>query len=122
MSNKLYVTWEDVSRYIDSVIGFIARTKKLEKVTGIYGIPRGGLVLAVMLSHRMGVPLLLAPCKDCIIIDDIADTGITLKHYDECGYFITTMFYHKQSVVTPKYWYFDKTNKWVVYPWEDTNV
>jgi hypoxanthine phosphoribosyltransferase len=120
--SKMLVTWEQVNHYLDALIGYLARTQKLEKVVGIYGIPRGGLVLAVMLSHRLNVPLLLAPCKDCIVIDDIADTGITLKHYAESNYFITTMFYHEQSIVVPNYWFFDKTNKWVVYPWEDTNV
>lgn len=45
-------------------------------VDGIYGIPRGGLPLAVLLSNRLSLPLLMAPTKQCIVVDDIFDTGV----------------------------------------------
>lgn len=110
------VQWEEVYKYINSL-------KKLYFIpTGIYGIPRGGLVLAVMISHLLDIPLLQAPCKDCIVVDDIADTGITLQHYKEKGYFITTMFYHKQSKVVPDFWKYEKKDCWIAFPWEKENV
>lgn len=111
---KEFVTWEDVNNYTDAV----ARELKDSNVTGVYGIPRGGLIFAVMLSHKMNIPLLLAPCKDCIVVDDISDTGNTLVHYKHSRYYITTMFYHRQSKVVPNLWYKEKKNSWIVYPWE----
>lgn len=113
---KLFVEWTDVTEYINKVASLIRRSSS--KVTGVYGIPRGGLIFAVILSHKLNIPLLTAPCKDCLVIDDIADTGKTLIHYKECGYTITTMFYHRQSCVIPDYWYEQKNDSWVVYPWE----
>ena len=44
-------------------------------VDGIYGVPRGGLPIAVLLSNRLGLPLLMAPTKQCIVCDDILDSG-----------------------------------------------
>ena len=111
--NAEYLDWMDVEAYIDRVKAYcIPRHFK-----GIYGIPRGGLVLAVMVSYRTGLPLLQAPARDCLIIDDIADSGKTLLHYKEKGYAITTMCYKETSQVEPDM-YHKKTTDWIVFPWE----
>ena len=39
--------------------------------------------------------------------------------FQECGYLISTMFYKKDSLVEPDYWYANKYNDWIVYPWEE---
>lgn len=109
------VEWEQVHEYIDKLAIELSNTA----LSGVYGIPRGGLILAVMLSHKLDIPLLLSPCENCIVIDDIADTGKTLLHYKQQEkYYITTMFYHKQSSVVPDFWYKEKKDNWIVYPWE----
>ena len=110
VKNKM-LSWQEVEDYINSLV-------IPENASGVYGIPRGGLVFAVMISHRYNLPLLQAPCKNCIVVDDIADTGFTLKHYRQKGYFITTMYYHKQSEVVPDFWYKEKQKDWIVFPWE----
>ena len=105
--------WKEVEYFVEQL------AKELPKnITGVYGIPRGGLCLAVMLSHKLNIPLLAAPSKNCVVIDDIADTGETLYHYRGKGYYIATMYYHKQSKVVPDFWYKEKTNEWIVFPWE----
>lgn len=112
---KEFVTWAQVEEYTNKVASMYLK----ENIKGVYGVPRGGLVLAVILSHKMHIPLLAAPCDDCIIVDDIADTGKTLLYYaQKDSYNITTMFYCKKSLVTPDYWYKEKKNYWIVYPWE----
>lgn len=111
---SISVKRSDVDEYIDEL------SFKLPKnVTGVYGVPRGGLVLAVMLSYKCNIPLLQAPCEGCVVIDDIADTGTTLEHYKEKGYYIATMFYHKQSKVVPDFWKHEKQNEWIIFPWEE---
>lgn len=110
----LQVTWTDVDDFIDKVTIHYA-TKNL---TGVYGIPRGGLILAVMASHSLGIPLLQAPMKGCLVIDDISDTGITLKHYRDKGYQIATMFSTKNTQVKPDLTMFTKDDEWIVFPWE----
>ena len=59
---------------------------------------------------------------DYIIIDDIVDTGETLKKYKEqpeCrnSYFVT-IHEHEHSSVKPDYSVLYKEDKWIVYPWE----
>ena len=117
---KYYVSWNEVEEFIDNV----AEKYRDEEIKGVYGIPRGGLIFAVMLSHKMNIPLLQAPCKNCIIIDDICDSGESLIHYttsryEEQKYHITTMFYKVGASVTPEYYMKEKNNMWIVYPWEE---
>lgn len=121
MVEKVLVSWKDMELYIENVVNW-ANSNNI-KPTGVYGIPRGGLILATLLSYRMNIPLLLAPTQGCIIIDDIADSGRTLCHYTDNDtqfnkYHITTMYYHERSIVKPDYYYAYKDDKWIVFPWE----
>lgn len=107
------VTYEQVDQFVARV----ADICKKRPFCGVYGFPRGGLPIAVWVSHKAGLPLLMAPHDGALLVDDIADTGGTLKRYAG-KYFIATMFYHRQSVVVPDLWLFEKTNEWIVFPWE----
>jgi len=108
------ITWEDVDDFVDNVtIKYATRQPK-----GVYGIPRGGAVLAVMISHALGVPYLGAPCDGCMVVDDISDSGITLEHYRKKGYEIVTMFCHPSTKVIPDFYGRLKSDEWIVFPWE----
>ena len=119
---KVNLSWGMVEAYVDHV----AKVYTDFKFTGVYGFPRGGLVLAVMISHRMGIPLLMSPSKGCLIVDDICDSGETLLHYmknssalNKPDYAITTMVYKENDLVTPDYYWGIKKDEWIVFPWED---
>lgn len=124
MENKpiIYVSWKSVDRYLNKVVDII-KEKKL-KPSGVYGIPRGGLIFATLLSYKLDIPLLLNAAKDCIVIDDIADSGRTLLHFTNNDtqfnkYFITTMYYCSRSMVKPDFYMYDKYDEWIIYPWEE---
>ena len=119
---KFYVSWKDMEDFVEYLIDEL--NKKKFKPIGVYGIPRGGMILATMLSYKLDIPLLLNASKGCLIVDDIADSGRTLLHFTENDtqfnkYYIATMFYHKRSLVKPDYYKFEKTDKWIVFPWEE---
>ena len=63
----------------DECIYYISMRCKNKKFEGVYGFPRGGLCLAVALSHSLGLPLLDKPKNNSLIVDDIYDTGYTLE-------------------------------------------
>ena len=119
--NKIYVTWDDMSEFVEELIKEI-KSKNI-KPTGVYGIPRGGLILATLLSYKLDIPLLMAACDGCIIVDDIADSGRTLLHYTSNDtqfntHYIATMFYHERCMVKPNFYKYTKDDKWIVFPWE----
>jgi hypoxanthine phosphoribosyltransferase len=117
MNDKEYLTWDEFDVAIEKMAEEY-RSRGLN-CTGVFGIPRGGLPLAVALSHRLNLPLMLHMNKSLLLVDDIADKGTTLsayKFFDESPVF--TIHYHRQSVVVPDFWVYEKTDKWIVYPWE----
>lgn len=109
--------WNQVEQFVEDV------AREFGDVDGVYGPPRGGLVFAVMLSHRLGVPLLMAPTDGCLIVDDICDEGDTMLHYRKAlNAKIATMFYVKGATVTPDMWMLEKRRgDWVIFPWEVRN-
>lgn len=116
------VTYEHVDRFIQRVTEFC----KDKNFVGVYGPARGGLPFAVWLSHRAKLPMLMSPCKGCLIVDDIADTGKTLEKYagvigDKYAdkYTICTMFYHRDCSFEPDLWMYEKGKEWIVFPWEE---
>ncbi len=118
---KVYVSWNDFEEFVDSLVQEMKKRKF--KPTGVYGIPRGGLILATLISYKLDIPLLMNASKGCLVVDDIADSGRTLYHFTENDtqfnkYFIATMYYHQRSIVKPDYYKFEKADKWIVFPWE----
>ena len=68
----------------------------------IYGIPRGGLPLAVKLSYLLNLPMILDPnniTKSTIICDDISDTGKTLHKVKDN--YIVTIFWSNETLTLP---------------------
>jgi len=116
--NKRYLNWEDVEDLID-----ILHSNILESdfnIERIYGIPRGGLIPAVLLSHKMGIPLTnYAYTKNSLIVDDICDSGKTLSEMLAPN--PTAVLHYKPHTanITPNF-YASKfgSNDWIVYPWE----
>ena len=43
-------------------------------------VPRGGLCLAVALSHKLKINLISKPIKNSLIVDDVYETGKYIKH------------------------------------------
>ena len=111
-----YFTWSD----FDKSVLYIANKCKSLEFSGIYGIPRGGLCLAVALSHKLNVNLISKPQKNSLIIDDVYETGITLNTLKDIE---GAMFFVLFSKIEPKWWntvHITEKDEWIVFPWEDT--
>ena len=124
---KDFVSWELIDDCVTDIAFYLKDTGKIFK--GVFGIPRGGSLLAVMLSHKLDIPYITEFWRvgdgDIVVIDDIADTGKTFQFYKEQpetkdAHYVT-IHEHKQSIVKPDYSVIEKVDKWIVYPWETTN-
>ena len=124
---KEFISWNVVDECVLDIAEHLIRTEI--KFRGVYGIPRGGALLAVMLSHKLNItfyPLYFSTAKfdgdDFVVIDDIVDTGKTLQNLkkldeNEQAYYVS-IHEHKDSIVKPDYSVIYKEDKWIVYPWE----
>ena len=117
---KEFITWKQFDKAIDKMVKHYKQTNN--NCLAVYGPPRGGLVFAVALSHRLNLPLVTSLSDmtgRILIVDDIIDTGLTMtKYINEMNHTIYTMHYHQQSKVVPDFYVSNKTDKWIVYPWE----
>ena len=129
MSNKkeCTISWRTFVSCVNKIENRIKTNYSHKKFKVLWGIPRGGLVLAAMLSHRLNVPLCskdtIPKIRPLLLVDDIADTGKTLKGVlslteNNDDIVIATIHYHKQSSIIPDIWIKEKKDKWIVYPWE----
>ena len=110
-----YFSWADFDRSVE----FIAKKCKFLKISGIYGIPRGGLCLAVALSHKLKIKLISKPIENSLIVDDIYETGQTLNSFKNIK---GAIFYVLITKKEPSWWNsvnFINPNEWVVFPWEN---
>lgn len=82
MNKILRISWSEFISEIDYLAEMIKKDSKLEKIKSIYAIPRGGLIIGVILSHKLGVPMIYDSSKvnnHTLVVDDISDTGNTLS-------------------------------------------
>jgi hypoxanthine phosphoribosyltransferase len=149
IAEKLKVSWAIFGKQINSIVKVI--NSRSTEYTRVVGISRGGLPLGVALSHRLNLPFsvvgvssynddtneqetLICDTPDIIfkgwegnilIVDDIADSGQTLKflrektnkyHNIKCT--TVTIYYKERSIIRPDI-YLETTEKWIVFPWEN---
>ena len=121
-NDRLVMTWEAFDAYVEKLVKMLRAHADAEGMafTGDYGFPRGGLCLAVKLSHLMGLPLLLAPAPNCVVCDDISDSGETLLKYQRSAQYVTVTLLARQGTAAMPAYYGElvETGHWVLFPWE----
>ena len=104
----------------DQAVAVLAKRYASIPITGIYGVPRGGLCLAVALSHALQQPLLSDPLPDALIVDDVYETGRTLQAlHARCP---NTRFAVWISKCPPLWWQaavVTDYSEWLLFPWEN---
>ncbi len=114
IGNKVFVYWDDITVLVDELCHTIATSGV--QIKSITGIERGGLIPAVMISHKLNIPYVTKITKDTLVVDDICDSGETLKNM-VAGY-TATLHYKKTAIFTPDFYSKEVGTEWIVYPWE----
>ncbi len=64
---KLFLSWGDIDNLIEDLCQKIQSTRPPHIIESVPGLPRGGLIPAVIVSHKTGIPFIevetLAPIK-----------------------------------------------------------
>tara|TARA_B100000131_G_C18124205_1_gene614086 strand:+ start:4404 stop:4961 length:558 start_codon:yes stop_codon:yes gene_type:complete len=100
-NTRSYVGWADWEENVCELRDQL----KLKDWLFVYGIPRGGVTLSTMLSHKLGIPMvadapgywmldwyhwrmrqnipLKSECKNILVVDALIDTGNTIEYLKE---------------------------------------
>ena len=111
----IHFTWNEFDKSVEQIYN---KCKFIE-FSGIYGVPRGGLCLAVALSHKLKINLISKPIKNSLIVDDVYETGITLNTFKNIE---GAMFFVLFSKIKPIWWntvHTSEKSEWIVFPWEN---
>ena len=107
------VTWHELETEADR----IANTWR-GKVNAVYGIPTGGVPLALLVAQRLNVPITAhwSNGSPTLVVDDLIDTGRTMDAYNTTSY-IDAAFRKPHSPVryAPNARCIDE---WLWFPWE----
>ena len=85
-------------------------------IDSVMGLPRGGLIPAVLISHELNLPFVLHPGKNTLVVDDINDTGHTLSKAP--GAYWAVLHNKPTSKFKDCIYAKEVGNQWIVYPWE----
>ncbi|MCK9281411.1 MAG: phosphoribosyltransferase domain-containing protein [Melioribacteraceae bacterium] len=129
---KRFVSYSKYSMILSELVENIKNSKK--KFDYVCGLTRGGLPIAVHLSHNLKCKFITQSelCETVIagysvlIVDDIADTGksfegikVFLKERSLNKEYFASLFYKQRSSVKPDYYNnLIPDNEWIVFPWE----
>lgn len=127
---KLFLSWGDIENLVENLCQKILTTQYPLIIESVTGLPRGGLIPAVMVSHKLGIPFKnfneLSPLtwwktrdSSILVVDDICDSGKTLQYVQP--YYTTATLHYKpevSSILPDIYSESISKNDWIVYPWE----
>lgn len=125
MPNKISYSWKWVDKQLE-IIG--EKLEAIDKPTFVTGIPRGGLIPAVLASHKFNIPYIgfeaakaLPPSlrTQVVILDDIADSGKTLQQIKSYNFITATLACRYNTTSVPTYTgALISDDHWLVFPWE----
>lgn len=109
-------TWQQFDEAVDKIIAKLGNVRP----ACVYGVPRGGLILAVVLSERLGIPYTKVPSSGMLWCDDIVDTG---KTYEESFEMFPNAVYCALICKKPEKDLIYAENfvgrkEWILFPWE----
>lgn len=94
------IKWVDILHRVNTI------KNRYHEDTKYWGIPRGGQVVAGMLGNAVD------NIEECdVIVDDLIDSGNTVKKYEKYGKPIEVLFDKRIEL----------QNEWLVFPWENHN-
>jgi len=116
--NKLFLSWDDINTSVKVLCEKIIT--EYPNIDSVMGLPRGGLIPAVLISHQLDLPFVLHPGKNTLVVDDINDTGETLSKAP--GAYWAVLHHKPTSKFTPNFYAKEVGDEWIVYPWERSDA
>lgn len=126
MKDKKFYSWEWLDKTVMELGEQILSSN--QEIKYVTGVPRGGLIPSVMLSHYMNkqyksysdaMELTTPERQKVLVIDDISDSGETLLTAEKFGFVTATLTVRHSTIFFPDYYIHNiEDERWLVFPWE----
>lgn len=125
---KRAVSWKIINEQVNEI------AKKIDKkgwdIKQIFGVPRGGLVAAVMLSHKLKAAMIFDDTlidNTTLIVDDAIEEGKTIKDLLANNPKVSILYISKDAEkdeILSKYpdlivGEVKEAHHWIIFPWEE---
>lgn len=130
------ISWQQIEDAVNNIVDRIKENQDTFDV--IIGLSRGGLIPAVMLSHKLNIPLIpvvwqtrdgntqwrdivaIHNKSTTLVVDDLVDSGRTYSEImNIAGNVKFAALYNKQYSIVLDYWGTTLYNdRWLCFPWE----
>lgn len=114
MTERVHVSYAQVSYAAQ----LLARRWTGERLEGVYGVPRGGVVPAAIVAGLLDLQMVDEPGPDVLVVDDLVDSGATADRVLRSTCRAFDALYRKPTsppLFAPAA---IKVDGWVVFPWE----
>lgn len=125
------VDWSTYLKHIQTICEFLQSRSYLSpqhhKLSYVAGIPRGGHVAAICISHHSDLTYLpnlpeqpIPSIQEVLLVDDILDTGNTLSPFISMGYTTITLYRRVGCKIKGLFFYCELVDPgiYVVFPYE----
>ena len=124
------VSWEEYELLLEKLSSKISNDIPSNFQQLIYGIPRGGLIVATCMTHInektilwMEPPFTKIICAtNCIyiVVDDIVDSGKTAEEYFNKPNIVVASLFCREGASFEPHYYAEKLDSdvWIKFPWE----
>ena len=113
-TSKVYLEWSEIHECVNILCSKIVND--YPNIDSVMGLPRGGMIPAVLISHELGLPYVQHPGKNTLVVDDINDTGHTLSKAP--GAYWAVLHNKPTSKFKDCIYAKEVGDQWIVYPWE----
>lgn len=117
--NQREVTWEEFEDLCDKFQTKVRKVIFRRKSVSVYGIPVGGWFVARETVKNLSFLERNPMISQTLIMDDIVDSGKTIKPYVKQGFATASLFLKDGASVKPDVWLEEVPRDcWVLFPWE----
>lgn len=119
---KHFFSWEN----IHSAVRLLVKRIPANRFDSVFGIPGSGAVVAAFVSGILDLPIIDRPflIRDekkrhkCLIVDDLVDSGETMRIYKETGFYCDALYRKARSPQNLCPNAVQMGHEWLVFPWE----
>ncbi len=133
MNDKIYITYENFGKLADELCNQFRSSNK--EFSAVYGLPRGGLSLAVHISFKMEIPLIINlmqfnkeyPEGRLLIVDDIIGIGKSYERALEfCKFrnikYSTAVLFCRPELENKPDFFVNESSSWIIFPWDKQDI
>jgi len=116
------IKYYSISEIMQDAKRVVERLREGKVYTGVYGIPRGGVTFGLAVARELGVSILDRPSENCLVVDDVVDSGETYYKYKEYDFACIHVKRTTPENIAKSVVWASEIEGWVIYPWEETDA